>query len=48
MEKVIDWLFFSEPFSFFAGTGATFIFCCAALAAAIVMISVKSFRKFFF
>lgn len=48
MEKIVDWLFFSEPFSFFAGNGVAFILCCAAIAATIVVMSVKSLRKFFF
>lgn len=37
MEKIVDWLFFSEPFSFFAGNGFAFMLCCVAAIGAIVI-----------
>lgn len=48
MGRIVDWFFFSEPFSFFAGNGFTLVLCCVALVSAIVIAFNRKLWDIFF
>ena len=49
MEKIIDWLFYSENcFSWFSGNGFAFIICALSLSFMIGVLTSKKIKNIFF